>query len=462
MPFIDDSFLINNETGKKLYQQVKDLPICDYHCHLPAEEIAHNNGFKDISDMWLSHDHYKWRAMRIAGIDEKYITGDAEPYEKFLAFAKTLDKALGNPLYQWSHLELSKYFGIDELLTEKSAPEIWEKANKVVPTLTTRSLMEQSNVTHICTTDDPTDDLKYHEEIKNDESFKIKVLPTFRADKSFRIDKDDFTAWVEKLEKAENKKVTSLDEFTSLLVNRIDFFANKGCKLSDHGFEEFYFISPDKAMAELAFKKKLSDEELNYEEFVNFMSYINVFLSKEYAKRNWTMQMHIGALRNSNTKAFNSLGADSGFDSMGDADMARDLNEFLDYLDKDDSLPKTILYNLNDKDNTVFSSLMGNFAKASVPNTVSHGTAWWFFDQRTGIEEQLQSYANFGLLGQFVGMVTDSRSFLSYTRHDYFRRVLCNLIGRWAEDNIVPKDMNILSTTVKNICYNNAIDYFKF
>ncbi len=461
MNYIKDDFLIKSKVGKKLYlEYAKDMPIYDYHCHLSPEEIYKDKKYKNLTEIWLGGDHYKWRAMRINGVEEKYITGGADDYDKFVEFIKTLEYAVGNPLYQWSHLEMVRYFGITDQLKLENAEKIWKEANEKLKNISARSLIKQAGVTHIGTTDDPTDSLEWHKLIAEDSNFDVKVFPSFRPDISFKIEKDSFLPWLQKLEKVVGYKIESLDDMEKAMISRIEFFHERGSRLADHGFEGFDFIRTNKEDVSKIFLKKLNKKNINEYEIILFRSYMISLYAKEYAKRNWTMQMHIGALRNNNTRMFNKIGADTGFDSMGDFKGAQALNEYFDYLDQNDELPKTIVYNLNSNDNDVFASLMGNFPKEKVPARVAFGTSWWFYDQKDGIEKQMTSMANLALLGRFVGMVTDSRSFLSYTRHEYFRRVACNLIGTWVEENTVPEDYELLGKMVKNICYNNARKYF--
>lgn len=462
MEYIKDSFLINSKVGQKLYDEyAKDMPIYDYHCHLSPEEIYIDKKYEDLTEIWLGGDHYKWRAMRINGVEEKYITGDASPYEKYLEFIKTLKYSIGNPLYQWSHLEMKRYFGIDKALNEENAKEIWDEANEKLKNISARSLIKQAGVTHIGTTDDPTSDLEWHKKIKEDESFDVVVFPTFRPDPSFRIDKVEFIDWLKSLEKVVGKEIRDFDTFEKTMLERIEFFHENGSRLADHGFEDFKFVTPSREESVKIFDKKLNGEELSKCESNQFISYMITIYAREYSKRDWTMQMHLGALRNTNTKMYKKLGPDTGFDSMGDYSIALELNKYFDYLDSEDNLPKTIVYNLNSNDNDLFASLMGNFPKENVPARVAFGTSWWFYDQKFGIENQMTSMANLSLLGRFVGMVTDSRSFLSYTRHEYFRRVACNLIGNWVENNLIPEDYELLGNMIKDISYNNAVDYFK-
>ncbi len=407
MSFINDDFMLKNETAKRLYHEfAKDLPIIDYHCHIPPEKIAENYKFKNAYDLFLGGDHYKWRLMRSNGIDEEYITGDADDFEKWKMFAKTVPLMIGNPMYHWTHLELKRYFGVDKTLSEKTAEEIWEQVNDCLKKdeFTAQGLIKMSNVETICTTDNPYDDLKYHKQLKD---FDVKVIPAFRPD---------------------------LSNIKSDITDRMDYFNENGCKLSDHAVDE---INDD-------IIEKL------------------VFLGEEYAKRGWTMQLHIGAMRNNNTRMFEKLGADTGFDSVNDFEIAQGISKLLNALEMKDRLPKTILYTLNPKDNYVLGTMLGNFQKAPTPGKIQFGSGWWFNDNRDGMEEQMKALANLGLLSRFVGMLTDSRSFVSYPRHEYFRRIFCNLIGRWVEDGEYPNDSEMLKEIVEGVCYKNAKEYFKF
>ena len=407
MSFINDDFMLKNETAKRLYHEfAKDLPIIDYQCHIPPEKIAENYKFKNAYDLFLGGDHYKWRLMRSNGIDEEYITGKADDFEKWKMFAKTVPLMIGNPMYHWTHLELKRYFGVDKTLSEKTAEEIWEQVNDCLKKdeFTAQGLIKMSNVETICTTDNPYDDLKYHKQLKD---FDVKVIPAFRPD---------------------------LSNIKSDITDRMDYFNENGCKLSDHAVDE---INDD-------IIEKL------------------VFLGEEYAKRGWTMQLHIGAMRNNNTRMFEKLGADTGFDSVNDFEIAQGISKLLNALEMKDRLPKTILYTLNPKDNYVLGTMLGNFQKAPTPGKIQFGSGWWFNDNRDGMEEQMKALANLGLLSRFVGMLTDSRSFVSYPRHEYFRRIFCNLIGRWVEDGEYPNDSEMLKEIVEGVCYKNAKEYFKF
>ncbi|MBQ3037810.1 MAG: glucuronate isomerase [Clostridia bacterium] len=406
MSFINENFMLKNETAKQIYNAVEDLPIIDYHCHLSPKMIADNYKFKNAYELFLGGDHYKWRQMRTFGIDEEYITGNSDDFEKFKAFAKMMPYLIGNPLFHWTHLELKRYFDIDEILSEETAEEIWNKCNKMLASddFSTQNLIKKSNVEVICTTDNPYDNLEYHKSLKD---FGTKILPTFRPD---------------------------LKEIKSDIVERMDYFDSIGCKLSDHAIDE------------------MNDEVIEK----------IIFLGEEYAKRGWTMQLHIGALRNNNTRMFEKLGPDIGFDSINDFEIAKGLSKILDSLDKKDALPKTILYCLNPKDNYVIGTMLGNFQRGPVKGKIQFGSGWWFCDQRDGMEEQMKALSNLGMISCFVGMLTDSRSFVSYPRHEYFRRILSNLLGKWVEEGEYPNDIEKVCEIAKNICYYNAKNYFKF
>ena len=460
---MDENFLLKSETAEKLYHDyAKDMPIFDYHCHLSPKEIAENKSFKNITEIWLGGDHYKWRAMRSNGIAEEYITGNATDYEKFKVWAKTVPNCLGNPLYHWSHLELKRYFDMDIIINENTADEIWEKTNEIIAhkNFTAKEIIKKFNVKVICTTDDAIDSLEYHKMIKEDDDFPVTVAPTLRPDKGINIDKDGFIHWVNKLSEVSNIKIKSYDNLIEALYVRIDFFHEVGCRLSDHGLDKMFFKDGTDGEVDRIFQKAMNGQELDDLEIQKYKTMTMVKLAKRFNELNWTMQLHIGALRNNNSKMFNKLGPDTGFDSIGDQNIAEPLSRLLDTISIESGLPKTILYTLNAKDNDVLGTMIGNFQDGEIPGKIQFGTAWWFHDQKDGMEKQMVSSANLGLFSRFVGMVTDSRSFLSYTRHEYFRRVLCNLLGTWAEDGEVPHDMDLLGNIVQGICYNNAINYF--
>ena len=462
--FMDENFLLSNQTAINLYHSyAKDMPIIDYHCHIDPKEIYENKKFKNITEAWLYADHYKWRAMRSNGIDEKYITGDGSDYEKFLSWAKTLPMAIGNPLYHWAHLELQRFFGIYDVIDEDTAPLIWEKANKLITGegFRVRDLIKKSNVETICTTDDPTDTLEYHIKLKEDESFDVKVLPTFRPDKGMEINAEGFASWVKKLEEISKIKITNYDEFLKAFESRIEFFHSVGCRISDHGMNNtVLYAEVSKEEAEAIFKKGLEGKVVSLEEEKKYKTYTFRFLAQHYYKLGWTMQLHIAALRNNNTRMKEKLGADSGFDSINDESIAYPLSRLLDSLDRESSLPKTILYTLNPKDNYVLGTMLGNFQGDGIPGKILFGSAWWFNDNKDGMIEQMKALANLGLFGRFVGMLTDSRSFLSYTIHEYFRIILFNLIGELVENGEVPENEKLLKKIVQGICYNNANEYF--
>lgn len=461
--FITDDFLLFNETAKVLFHgTAKELPIIDYHNHLNQKEILQDKNFTNLSEIWLGGDHYKWRAMRANGIDESYITGNKSDYEKFLAWAKTVPNTFGNPLYHWTHLELLNYFGIDEVLNEHSAPAIWEEANKKLATkeMSVRSLLKKDKVEFVGTTDDPTDDLATHIELHK-EGFEINVSPSFRPDKGLNIEKDDFLSWVEKLEQATNSSIENYDALLTALASRVDYFDEHGCRSSDHGIEIMFYEQATKEEVAAIFIKRLKGETLTRKEIEQYKTYTLLTLGEQYADKGWVMQLHLSPLRNNNTRMFKQLGPDSGFDSFGDLQIAEKLSGFLDALDINDKLPKTILYSLNANDNNVLAAMAGNYQSSEIAGKVQFGTAWWFNDTIDGMESQMKTLANIGLISNFVGMLTDSRSFLSFPRHEYFRRILCNLFGTWVEEGKVPKDMALLEKYVTNICYENSKRYFR-
>lgn len=454
MNFINDSFMLKSECAKKLYEYVRELPIIDYHCHLSPAQIAENHRFKNAFELFLGGDHYKWRQLRTNGIEERYITGDADDYEKFKAFARTMPMLIGNPLYHWTHLELKRYFDIDETLSEDTCEEIWNICNQKLEgeDFRAQSLILRSNVEVLCTTDDPADTLEYHKQLKQS-GFKVKVLPTFRPDKAIDIGKDTFIPYIK------NIGAAGYDEYTAWLRSRIEYFDSLGCRLSDHSMEYIPFSVGD---AKSIFELKLSGAELSVEQVDIFKTAMLKLCAEEYTRRGWAMQLHIGALRNNNKRMYELIGADTGFDSINDLCIAEKLSAFLNSLEYDDCLPKTILYTLNPKDNYVLGAMLGNFQKAPVAGKIQLGSAWWFNDQRDGMLEQLKSLANLGMLSRFVGMLTDSRSFVSYPRHEYFRRILCDLIGTWVDNGEYPQDYPQLEKILRGICYENAKSYFNF
>ena len=462
--FMDDNFLLSNETAINLFHNyAKIMPIMDYHCHLNPKEIYENKKFKNITEVWLYGDHYKWRAMRSNGIDEKFITGDGSDYDKFLAFAKTVPLTLGNPLFHWVHLELQRFFGIHEVLNEKTAPAIWEKVNGMLinDDFSVKNLIKKSNVKVICTTDDPIDNLEYHQKLKECEDFDVKVLPTFRPDKGVEIARDFFLPWLEKLSEIQGKQIHCYKEFLEALEARVNFFHEVGCRVSDHALDTVPYAEATMEELETIFNKALKKDTLSLEETEKYRTHTLKFLFNLYSKKGWTMQLHMNAMRNNNTKMFKNLGADVGFDSINDSSVAMPLSRLLDSIESESSLPKTILYSLNSFDNDVIATMLGNFQGSGIPGKIQFGSAWWFNDTKEGMITQMKSLASLGLLSRFVGMLTDSRSFLSYTRHEYFRRILCNLIGEWVENGEFPNDNELLKTIVQGICFNNAKEYFE-
>lgn len=450
--FINEDFMLGTRAAKKLYSFVKDLPIIDYHCHLSPKMIAENHRFSDAAELFLGGDHYKWRQMRTNGIDEKYITGDASGYDKFLAFARTLPMLIGNPIYHWTCLELKRYFDIDEPLTEKNAEKIWNRCNELLSRdeYRVQELIKKSGVQVICTTDDPTDSLEYHEKLRD---FSVKVLPTFRPDRFVDIENENFPQTISEL------KIDSYKSLCDLLVSRIEYFEAHGCRLADHGFSKVPYALGD---ADAVFNKRMSGGALSEEEIDSYKTAVLTLCAREYAKKDWAMQLHFGAMRNNNSRMFNAVGRDTGFDSIGDGLVAEPLSRLLDSLDREEILPKTILYTLNPKDNYVLGTMIGNFQSGEIPGKIQFGSGWWFNDQRDGMENQMRALANLGMLSRFVGMLTDSRSFVSYTRHEYFRRILCNLIGSWVDAGEYPDDEEMLKRIVVGICYENAKNYFRF
>jgi len=462
-PFMDENFLLTNKTAENLYHNfAKDMPIFDFHCHLSPREIAENKRYQNITEVWLGGDHYKWRAMRANGVEERFITGDAPDKEKFMKWAETMPQCIGNPLYHWTHQELKTYFGIDKLLSPETAEEIWEKANALLQSdaFTAQGLIKRSNVKVLCTTDDPADSLEYHIALAKNEDFNVKVLPAFRPDKSFNIEKAGFIEWIKKLEHASGKEIGSLAAILEALQQRIEFFHATGCRISDHALDPIVFEKATVQEVEAIFQKALQGSILTDSEIRKYKTHILVFLGKQYARLGWVMQLHIGTIRNNSTRMMRILGPDTGFDATADYIFAEALSKFLDTLDNTDELPKTILYCLNPRDYEVLATIAGCFQDGSIPGKLQLGSGWWYNDQKDGMTRQMIVLANIGILSRFVGMLTDSRSFLSYTRHDYFRRILCNLIGEWVEAGEAPHDIKLLGTMVQNICFTNAKNYF--
>ena len=463
--FMDKDFILQTETAKKLFHETAAvMPVLDYHCHINPQEIYEDRKFDNIAQVWLGGDHYKWRQMRSNGIDEKYITGDASDWEKFEAYAKTLDKAIGNPLYHWSHLELQRFFDYHGVLSSKTAKEVWEMANAKLQGegMSVRDLIRKANVTLICTTDDPIDDLKWHKLIKEDETFEVQVLPAWRPDKACNINKPDFNEYVNKLAAVSGVEINTFEDLKAAIKNRMDFFAANGCSVSDHGLDYVVFEPASAEEIEAIFAKKRSGAELTEKEVAAFKTAFMQFVAKEYKERSWVMQLHYGCKRDNNTRMFEKLGPDTGYDCISNYAPGAQLTDFLNSVEMNGGLPKTILYSLNPGDDELIGTVLGCFQNSDAVGKIQQGSAWWFNDNKSGMEKQMTSLANLGLLGNFVGMLTDSRSFLSYPRHEYFRRILCNLIGNWVENGEYPADYDLLVPMVKGISYNNAIDYFNF
>jgi glucuronate isomerase len=462
-PFMDEKFLLTNLTAVELYEKyAKDMPIYDYHCHLNPREIAENKRYRNITEIWLGGDHYKWRALRTMGVDERYITGTASDYEKFRKWAETMPYCVGNPLYHWTHLELKRFFGIDKLLAAETADQIWDRCNELLQKedYTARGLIKRSNVKALCTTDDPTDTLEYHQALANDASFGVKVYPAWRPDKAFNIEKPGFGEWIAKLGQVTAIAINTFEDLTQALRKRLEFFHSMGCRLSDHATDPVLYEEGTAAEASLVLQKGLHGENLTEHEVGLFKTQVLLFLGREYARLGWVMQLHLGTIRNNSQRMMRLLGPDAGFDAIADYTYGVALSRFMDRLDSTDELPKTILYCLNPRDNEMLATLAGCFQGGGIAGKIQFGSGWWFNDQKDGMIRQMVALANLGLLPLFVGMLTDSRSFLSYTRHEYFRRILCNLIGEWVESGEVPNNMQLLGTIVQNICYRNAEKYF--
>ena len=462
--FITGNFLLENKYAEELYHSyAKNQPIIDYHNHLPPAQIAADTQFENISRVWLNGDHYKWRAMRTMGVNEKFITGNASDKEKFEAWGKTVPHTLRNPLYHWTHLELKRYFGIDELLNENNASSIYENVNAQLQQKenSVRGLLNQMNVETLCTTEDPTDTLEHHQAMKN-ENFGIKVSTAFRPDKSILIDAEGYTDYLKELGKVAEVDIQSFQDLKDALLKRIEYFDENGCKLCDHGLNSMSFAEFTDTEVDAALKAKLSGKSVSAEDAEKFKTALLLFLSETYHKFGWVQQFHLGALRNNNKRMLAQLGPDTGWDSIGDYTQAEKLSQFLNTLDGKDKLTKTILYNLNPADNEVFATMIGNFNDGSVKGKVQWGSGWWFLDQKDGMEKQMNALSNMGLISCFIGMLTDSRSFLSFPRHEYFRRVLCNLFGKEMASGELPQDMDLVGNTISNICYGNAKDYFNF
>ena len=463
--FMDKDFLLSTPTAQKLYHDfAESTPILDYHCHINPKEIAEDRKFENITQVWLGGDHYKWRQMRSNGIDEYYITGDASDREKFQKWAETLEKAIGNPLYHWSHLELRKYFGYEGYLNGETAEEVWNLCNAKLQedSMTVRNLIKQSNVKLICTTDDPVDSLEWHKVIADDKTFDVQVLPAWRPDKAMNLEKPEYLDYLKTLSEVSGVEVKSFKDLMKALSLRMDFFASMGCCVSDHALEYVMYAPASEEEIEKIFAGRLNGGSVSREDEMKFKTAFMTAVGKEYHKRNWVMQLHYGCKRDNNVFRYNQLGPDTGFDCINNYAPSAQMADFLNALSSTDELPKTILYSLNPNDNESIGTILGCFQGPETVGKIQQGSAWWFNDHKVGMMNQMISLANLGLLSNFVGMLTDSRSFLSYTRHEYFRRILCNLIGGWVENGEFPQDYETLGEIVKNISYYNARNYFRF
>ncbi|MBN2505001.1 MAG: glucuronate isomerase [Bacilli bacterium] len=461
--FINEDFLLNSDVAKKLYHlHAKALPIIDYHCHLDPRSIYEDTKFKNIVDVWLSGDHYKWRLLRANGVSEEYITGNRPDYEKFLKWAETVEILIGNPLYHWTHMELKRFFGIDSLLSRDTAEEIYALVNKKLENFSARRLIEMSNVEAICTTDDPIDTLQWHELIRKDSSMKTKVLPAFRPDKGLNIELPDFLGWIAKLAEVVGFPLDSLTAFEQAMESRVEFFHSHGCRLSDHALDFVNYEKASRDEAAFIFERALRKESLSRSEIKKYKGYVLVFLGKLYHRYGWVQQYHIGALRNVSTRMYNVLGPDTGYDMINDISFAVPLSQLLDHLDQTNELPKTIIYTLNPRDFESAITMIQAFQGEQVPGKIQFGAPWWFLDNIDGMEKHFKALGNNGLLARFVGMLTDSRSFLSYPRHEYFRRILCNFMGEQVKLGLFPSDEALLGRIVEDICYYNAKRYFDF
>jgi len=463
--FMDKDFLLSTETAKTLYHEyAAKMPILDYHCHINPQEIAEDRKFENITQVWLGGDHYKWRQMRSNGVEEKYVTGDASDREKFQKWAETLPKAIGNPLYHWSHLELQRYFGYTKTLNKDTAEEVWNLCNAKLQEdgMSVRNLIRQSHVTLICTTDDPVDSLEWHKKIAEDDSFEVQVLPAWRPDKAMNIEKPEYLDYLAKLSNVSGIEIKSFADLKAALSKRMDFFASMGCSVSDHALNYVMYAPASEEKIEEIFAKRMAKETITAEEELIFKTAFMQFVGREYHKRNWVMQLHYGCKRDNNVFRYNQLGPDTGFDCINNYAPSASMADFLNALNATDELPKTIIYSLNPNDNASIGTILGCFQDSTAIGKLQQGSAWWFNDHKVGMTEQMTSLANLGLLGNFIGMLTDSRSFLSYTRHEYFRRIMCELIGGWVENGEYPADWKQLEEIVKGISYNNAVRYFGF
>ena len=463
--FMDKDFLLSTPTAQELYHDfAAKVPVLDYHCHINPQEIAEDRKFENITQVWLGGDHYKWRQMRSNGVEERYITGDAPDREKFQKWAETLEKAIGNPLFHWSHLELQRYFGYTGVLNGDTAEEVWNLCNAKLQeaSMSARNLILQSSVTLICTTDDPADDLKWHKMLAEDESFPVQVLPAWRPDKAMNLEKPDYGQYLETLAEAANMDIQSFEDLKAALKSRMAFFNEMGCRASDHGLEYVMYVPASDEEVEAVFQKRLNEETVTREEELKFKTAFMLFIAGEYAKMGWAMQLHYGCKRDNNTDMFEKLGPDTGYDCINNYAPSGQIADYLNALNAEGNLPKTVIYSLNPNDDEAIGTIIGCFQNSDAVGKIQQGSAWWFNDHKTGMTKQMTSLANLGLLGNFIGMLTDSRSFLSYPRHEYFRRILCEMIGNWVENGEYPKDMKMLERIVKGISYNNAVRYFGF
>lgn len=463
--FMDKDFLLSTDTAKELYHGVAaNVPILDYHCHINPQEIAEDRKFENITQVWLGGDHYKWRQMRSNGVDEYYITGDAPDREKFQKWAETLEKAIGNPLFHWSHLELQRYFGYTGILNSETAEEVWNLCNAKLQedSMSVRNLIKQSGVTLICTTDDPADDLSWHKVIAADDTFDVKVLPAWRPDKAMNLEKPDYADYLAKLGEAAQMEIKTFADLKEALKKRLAFFESMGCCASDHALEYVMYVPASDEELEAIFVKRVNGEAITREEELKFKTAFMLFVGREYARMGWAMQLHYGCKRDNNVTMYNKLGPDTGYDCINNYAPSSQTADFLNALISTNELPKTIIYSLNPNDDEAIGTILGCFQNSDAVGKIQQGSAWWFNDNKTGMIKQMTSLANLGLLGNFIGMLTDSRSFLSYSRHEYFRRILCDLIGTWVENGEYPKDMKNLEKIVKGISYNNAVRYFGF
>lgn len=464
-PFMDKDFLLSTETAQTLFHDyAAKMPVLDYHCHINPQEIAEDRQFENITQVWLGGDHYKWRQMRSNGVDEYYITGDAPDREKFQKWAETLEKAIGNPLYHWSHLELQRYFGYTGVLNAETAEEVWNLCNKKLqdPSMSVRNIIKQSNVTLICTTDDPVDSLEWHKMLAADDSFDVQVLPAWRPDKAMNIEKPDYPDYLNQLSEVSGVKIDSFFALQRALKVRLAFFNEMGCRASDHALEYVMYKPASAEEIEEIFSRRLAGNSISYEDELKFKTAFMTFVGKEYHRLGWAMQLHYGTIRDNNKLRYQQLGPDTGYDCINTAGSSAEMAAFLNALNETDELPKTIIYSLNPVDNAAIGTVLGCFQDSSAIGKIQQGSAWWFNDHKVGMTEQMTSLANLGLLSNFIGMLTDSRSFLSYTRHEYFRRILCDLIGKWVENGEYPADMKVLGRIVSDISYNNAVRYFGF